>query len=209
MKLLKSMKVIINSLLSYNNKYSFDFKKRIMESIEKDKKNYKEKNNNKDKDTVSFLVKEIVSMERDHFNEENKEDNEDKKYNSILIKIIKDYNEFIAKPPSIIPNISYYSLISVELTKRDLDEEYIKKKGYNVHIGDFEIKFKFKQDNFYSTLCKFYFKNTKNAIFFISQKKKLIDSNTFEIIPMKLSSNKNIWANSNWHFLKPPAYAPP
>ena len=190
------IKEIINSLISYNNKQSLDFKKRIMESIEKDKKKKKENNSNIDRDNVSFLVREIVSMEREHFNEEireNEENNENKKGYLILSRIVKDYNLFIEKPPLITPNLSYYSLISIDLLKKDLNEEYVKKKGYNVHVGDFEIKFKFRQDNFYSALCKFYFKNNnKNAIYLITQKKKLVDSKSFEIIAMKLTSNKSV-----------------
>ncbi len=181
------IKGIINSFILYNDNRSLDFKKKIMESIEKDKKR------KKDKDNVSFLVKEIISMEREHFNEEQKEDKYfSRKIDSILMNIIKDYNEFLAKPPLVVPNISYYSVISIDLEKKDLNEEYIKKKGYNVHIGDFEIKFKFRQDNFYSSLCKFYLKNNKNAIYLITQKKRIIDSKSFEIIPMKMNSNKNV-----------------
>jgi hypothetical protein len=172
----KKIKEIINSLTSYNSKYNFDFKKRIMECIEKDKKNKKENKSNIDRDNASFLVREIVSMEREHFNEEKKENEENGKFkreNYILERIVKDYNEFLAKPPIIMPNLSYYSPISIDLSKKDLNEEYIKKKGYNVHIGDFEIKFLFRQDNFYSALCKFYLKNNKNAIYLINQKKKI------------------------------------
>ena len=184
------IKGIINSLISYNSNQSFDFKKRIIESIEKDKKRKQENNN---KDNVSFLVKEIISMEREHFNSEQKENKFfSPKYDSSLMNLIKDYNEFLAKPPLIMPNISYYNVISIDLEKKDLNEEYIKKKGYNVHVGDFEIKFKFRQDNFYSSVCKFYFKNNKNSIYLITQKKRMIDSKSFEIIPMKLNSNKNV-----------------
>jgi hypothetical protein len=184
------IKGIINSLISYNSNQSFDFKKRIIESIEKDKKRKKDSN---DKDNVSFLVKEIISMEREHFNSEQKENKFfSPKYDSSLMNLIKDYNEFLAKPPLIMPNISYYNVISIDLEKKDLNEEYIKKKGYNVHVGDFEIKFKFRQDNFYSSECKFYFKSNKNSIYFVTQKKRMIDSKSFEIIPMKLNSNKNV-----------------
>ena len=192
------IKEIINSLTSYNSKYNLDFKKRIMDCIEKDKKKKKDNKSNNDRDNVSFLVREIVSMEREHFNEEkreNEENEENGKYkteNFILERIVKNYNEFLSKPPIIMPNLSYYSPISIDLSKKDLNEEYIKKKGYNVHVGDFEIKFKFRQDNFYSVLCKFYLKNNKNAIYLINQKKKLLDSKSYEIIPMKLSSKNSI-----------------
>ncbi len=193
---------LINLLITYNEKYSLDFKtliikyneiKKIKEMDEKDGK--KEINNEKN-ENISILVNEIIDLERKHFNEGKKDiddGNVDKiNKNYFIDNIINETTSFLLKPIVLIPNLSTYSIGFTNIDRKDLNNGSIKQKGYNVHIGDYQIKYTFGENKF-SGLCKFYFKNkNNNAEYFIIQKKGIYKS--YQIFPMKFISNKNFYS---------------
>lgn len=154
---------------------------------EKKNQNSIEKENNKD-DKLNMLVNKILSMERAHFNELN---NEKTNFYEILpINVVNEINNFLYKPMIIIPNISNYNIISIDLEKKNFNKKTIRRKEYNIHIGDYEIKFKFKYDNLYNSLCQFNFEHKSNWIYMLTLKKTLDDKYSM-LIPMKLVDNKN------------------
>ena len=166
---------LISSLLNYLE--GLKKKNKIQSNKEEDIAN------NKDSDEkIKTLVDKIVSMERNRFNEQNKE---------ILISgalpknLIDEVKKFLYKPFFLMPNIYNYNIITMEFEKKNFNKMTIKKKGYNAHIGDFEIKFKFKYDGIYHSLCQFSFDKNPKSFFFVAQK-KIFDDKTCEIIPMKL-----------------------
>ena len=194
---------LINLLLTYNEKYSDDFKtliikyKELKKIKEKDEKNEKDDiyNDNIINENIPSLVNEIITLERKHFNEEKKnEDNNNNNSNNknkyCIEDIIYETTSFLMKPIVIIPNLSTYSIGFITIDKKNIKNGSIKQKGYNVHIGDYQIKYTFGENNF-SSLCKFYFKNNNNAEYFITQKKEL--NKSYKIYTMKLISKKNIF----------------
>ena len=176
------VKKIVDYFLKYNQKYNNDLKNSIVKYHE-----LKEKPVNKieDKD-INSLVNEIIYMDRSHFNEKKKEGNE---VENKLNLIIKKFKLLLLTPISIIPNISNYSVSSLDIKKEILDEGRIKNKAYNVHVGDYEINYYFEPDK-YTGLCTFDFKNNKSAVYIITLK-KIVESKYCEIIPMKLINRIN------------------
>ena len=191
---------LINLLITYNEKYSVDFKtliikyKELRNIKEMDEKNKKDEidNDNKINENIPSLVNEIISLERKHFNEEkkNKDSNNNKNNKYCIEDIIYETTSFLMKPIVILPNLSTYSIGFITIDKKNIENGSIKQKGYNVHIGDYQIKFTFGGNSF-SSLCKFYFKNNNNAEYFITLKKEL--NKSYQIYPMKLISKKNIF----------------
>ena len=179
------IKELIDILLKYNTKYNRDFKNLIIKSKEMKEK---PKINNKD---INSLVNEILFMERNHFNEEKKkhinDDNDTTKVNYSYDEIISKSQKFFITPILIIPNISNYTIASVNIAKKDFIKGKIKIKDYNVHIGNFKLEYIFDQDK-YSFLCKLNIKNERRISLFIIQK-KIIDSKSYELISMKNTSN--------------------
>ncbi len=105
-----------------------------------------------------------------------------KKEDNFMYSSIKGIKEFMLKPLLIMPCISNYNITFINIEKKDLNKGIIKKKEYNIHIGDYVIKYIF-EENTLSVLCKFYFKNEKNVPYFITQK-KVINFESYEIFPM-------------------------
>ena len=164
----------IKELLEENLTQNENVKKSIISYDEIDKKN---KNKYYGKDNMKSLINEILTLERKYFN--------DKKQNN--------FNVHEISPLSIRINLNTYSVASITIEKKDFNNgEYILKKGYNVFIGEFEIKL-YKEEFSYKKPCKFTFflKNEKDAVFFITQNKS-INSKCVEIIPMKFKSVKNL-----------------
>ena len=180
----KKINELIDILLKYNAKYTKDFKNLI---INQNKIKEKNKINSKD---INSLVNEILFMERNHFNEENKNlKNNNTKSNYTYDEIITKSHKFFITPIFIIPNISNYTIASMEIKKNDLNKGKIKIKDYNVHVGNYKIEYIFEQDkDKYSSLCKMNIKNDRQVSFFIIQK-KIIDYKSYELIPMKYIPN--------------------
>ena len=180
------IKELIDLLLKYNQKFNNDFNN----SINRYSK-IKEKNKINEKD-IKSLVNEILNMERNHFNEEIKNQPKELNQNGNFIlfdEIIKKSRQFFITPIYIIPNISVYSISTEYIGKNELKKGKIKRKNYNVHIGNYQIEYIFVHDK-YSLLSKFLFRNDKKASFFIIQK-KVIESKSYEIIPMRYNSKSN------------------
>lgn len=161
------IKTIIESLFNFGQ----DVKQSIIKYDEIDQKN---KNNYYSNENIKSLINEIISMERKHFNEEQKNKTEKMMVTPLLIN----------------PNIFNFNIISTYIEKKNLDYSYLKKKCYNVHIGNCELNYIFDINNIFSSLSKFNFtlKKNRNATFFIFQR-KLINNKLVEIIPMKLKNN--------------------
>lgn len=158
--------------------------------MNKMKKNNKKTDKNIDKN-ITTLVGDLLSMDRKYFNEEKG------KKNSLDLLccsfgLAKNIKELISMPILIMPNILCYSISFVNINKKQLEKGSIKKKEYNVHIGDYNVKYSLEQFR-YSVLCQFSFKNNRNMSYFVTQKKSKDYSNSYEIIPMKLKSTKNFY----------------
>ena len=179
------IKALIDILLKYNEKYNKDYKSPIIRCNEIKEKN---KINNKD---INSLVNEILYMERNHFNEESKKHSKDDKIgaNYSFDEIIKKSQEFFITPIFIIPNISNYTISSIYIERKDINKGKVKIKNYNVHVGNFRIEYIFDRDK-YSSLCKLDIQNDRKVSFFIIQK-KIIDSKSYELIPMRNISNES------------------
>ena len=179
----KKIKELIDILVKYNMKYNQDSKNIIIKSNE-----LKEKNKVNSKDITS-LVNEILFMERNHFNEENKKHSKDDetKVNYSYDDIISKSQKFFITPLFIIPNISNYTIGSINIEKKDFNKGKIKIKDYNVHIGNYKLEYIFDQETF-SSLCKLDIKNDRRISIFIILK-KIIDNKSYELIPMKNMSN--------------------
>ena len=127
-------------------------------------------------------------MERNHFNDEMK--NQSNQGNFFLFdEIIKKSNQFFITPIYIIPNISVYSISTIFIGKKEINKGKIKRKDYNVHIGNYQLEYIFDYEK-YSLLCKFLISNDKKVSFFIIQK-KVIEGKSYEIIPMQYNSKSN------------------
>ena len=177
------IKELIDILLKYNTKYNQDFKNLIIKFNELKEKN---KINHKD---INSLVNEILIMERNHFNEESKKhlNDDNKKANFSYDEIISKSQKFFITPIFIIPNISNYTIAFTNIEKKDFVKGKLKIKDYNVHIGNYKIEYIFEQDK-YSALCKLNIKNDRRITIFVILK-KIIDSKSYELIPMKNTSN--------------------
>ena len=80
-----------------------------------------------------------------------------------------------------------YTIAFTNIEKKDFVKGKLKIKDYNVHIGNYKIEYIFEQDK-HSALCKLNIKNDRRITIFVILK-KIIDSKSYELIPMKNTSN--------------------
>ena len=152
-----------------------------------DEKESKENENIKTKDEkIKSLINEIISLERKYFNNKN---------NTIIMDdfntdIVKDIKKCLANPFLLKPIIYTYNVATVNFEKKYFSKKTVKKNGIDEHIGIFEIKYKFKYDGLYHSLCQLSFVSSSNATYLIIQR-KILDDNTKIIIPMTLVNSEN------------------
>ena len=176
---------LIFGLDFHTEKYKEEFSKKSKYIIDNEKGEiYK----NKDEKIIS-LVKKIISMDRKYFNE-----NKDGFLEHFPKNLVIEIKTFMEKPLLIVPNVANYNIVSVDFPKDKFNKKTKKKKDYNFHIGEYEIKYKFNSDDLYSSLCRFSYNKDTKGIFLVIQK-KIIDNKIAEIIPMQLVEKNTYEAN--------------
>ena len=161
------MEILINSLLSYN--------KVANDSIQK----YNTIYNNNLKDTynnnIKKLINEILDLERKHFND----------------KTFRETEQFLNTPIKLVPSINIYNIKQIIFKKLDFNKDGKKTFiGNNFKLGNYKLKYEFKSQNGYKTICNFDFtlsNDSKKMRFLISQ--LIIYKNKQKLIPMKLINN--------------------
>ena len=117
-----------------------------------------------------------MSLERKHFNEKNKNES---------------YS--LLKPIRIVPSVNNIFIKKILIKKDDfLKPNFsINLKGYKIEIGDYKIIYNFSSKNGHIIECKVDFPLIyDNKCYFITQN-KVDGNNNQDIIPMKLTDNKN------------------
>ena len=166
----QKLQELIDNMLAYNNDVVQNSINQYGNIDNKNEKNYYNKENFKD------LINEILSLERKHFNEKNKNES---------------YS--LLKPIRIVPSVNNIFIKKILIKKDDfLKPNFsINLKGYKIDIGDYKIIYNFSSRNGHIIECKVDFPLIyDNKCYFITQN-KVDGNNNQDIIPMKLTDNKN------------------
>ena len=194
----KKIEDLLDLLLQYQQKT--DNKDNNNENKINEKNNI---NNNKD---INYYVNEILNLERNYFNDKNKINiskrglnlnniNDNNINNNFSFnELIKKSNQFFIEPILIMPNISNYTIHTLYLEKNDYIKVKISKKDYNIHVGTFELNYKYSQE-IDSYQCTLNIQNNRDVSFFPIQK-KVVDDKTYDIITMKKNSKNEFSYNS-------------